>query len=368
VWALALRSDEALAQELEVDLLMSVWMVRCGKRGEGAESVALEQGVVGIGWEALGDLTGVASLAQVRDRVAKCYVDEKPGTLENWSRQINTFLNWIKPGDIVALPLKESPAIAFGRVVGDYRYEPTALAPMIHQRSVKWLREDVPRQNIQQDLLYSLGAFLTVCKITRNNAERRIAAILRTGVDPGPDSGVVESKTDRLEDEDDSDLGRIDVEQISNDQIRSLIAERFRDHKLAALIGDLLRVDGFVADVSPAGPDGGVDILAGEGNMGLEGTRLAVQVKSGMTVCDAPTLRELQGVMANFGATHGLLVSWGGFTRIAKAESRRLFFQVRLWDSNAVIERVQALYDRLPQELQSELPLKQIWTLAVDSD
>src|SRR5918998_3051585 len=105
---------------------MSVWMVRCGKRGEGGESVALEQGVVGIGWEALGDLTGVTSLAQVRDRVAKCYLDEKPGTLENWSRQINTFLNWIKPGDIVALPLKESPAIAFGHVVGDYRYEPTA--------------------------------------------------------------------------------------------------------------------------------------------------------------------------------------------------------------------------------------------------
>lgn len=346
---------------------MSVWMVRCGKRGEGGESVALERGVVGIGWGALGDLTGVTSLAQVRDRVKKCYTDEKPGTLENWSRQINTFLNWIKPDDVVALPLKESPAIAFGRVVGGYRYDPTAPTPMIHQRSVKWLREDVPRQNIQQDLLYSLGAFLTVCKITRNNAGQRITEILNTGFDSGDDSGVTRPKIDHIEEEEDSDPGWIDVEQISKDQIRSLIAERFREHKLAALIGDLLRVDGFVVNVSPAGPDGGVDILAGEGNMGLEGTRLAVQVKSGTTVCDAPTLRELQGVMANFGATHALLVSWGGFTRTAKAESRRLFFQVRLWDSNAVIERVQAVYDRLPQELQSELPLKQIWTVAVDS-
>ena len=53
----------------------------------------------------------------------------------------------------------------------------------------------------------------------------------------------------------------------------------------------------------------------------FDGAMLAVQVKSGGQVVDAPTLRELQGVMTNFGAARGLLVSWGGFTKSARAET-----------------------------------------------
>jgi len=70
--------------------------------------------------------------------------------------------------------------------------------------------------------------------------------------------------------------------------------------------------------------------------MGFDGAMLAVQVKSGGCQVDAPTLRELQGVMSNFGATRGLLVSWGVFTKAARTEARRLFFQIRLWDSEAL--------------------------------
>jgi restriction system protein len=90
---------------------------------------------------------------------------------------------------------------------------------------------------------------------------------------------------------------------------------------------------------------------------------MAVQVKSGAQVVDAPTLRELKGVMSNFGANRGLLVSWGGFTKSARQEARRLFFEVRLWDSDAVIDKLQQVYDRLPADLQAEIPLQRIWVL-----
>lgn len=340
---------------------MSVWLVRCGKRGEGGETVALEQGLVGIGWGDLGDLQSLKDLPAVRERLASPYDGEKPGTLENWARQVNTFLNWIKPGDIVALPLKEAPAVAFGRVTGEYRFAKDALEPLMHQRSVKWVREDVPRQAIGQDLLYSLGAFMTVCQIKRNDAEKRVEALLRGE----PDPGMRDEKVDVAEEEDAEASGRNLSLEIA-DQIRTMIGQRFHGHELARLVGEILRVDGFSTHVAPAGPDGGVDILAGEGAMGFDGMRLAVQVKSGTTVCDAPTLRELQGVMANFGASHGLLVSWGGFTKVARAEARRLFFQVRLWDSDDLIGRIQQLYDRLPEGLRTEMPMRQIWTVAVD--
>ena len=49
---------------------------------------------------------------------------------------------------------------------------------MRHQRSVEWISDGIPRDVIDQDLLYSLGAFLTVCQISRNDAERRIKALL----------------------------------------------------------------------------------------------------------------------------------------------------------------------------------------------
>jgi restriction system protein len=339
---------------------VAVWLVRCGKRGEGGETIALENGLVGIGWGELGDLRGLTNLDAVRKRLAATYQNGKPATLENWARQINTFLNWIKPGDVVAMPLKETPAVAFGTVKGDYAYTPDAIGPLVHQRSVQWVRDDVPRQEIGQDLLYSLGAFMTVCQIKRNEAERRIDALLRGESDPG----IQDQNVDVAEEEDAEVAGR-NLSQDVEDQVRAMIGKRFHGHDLARLVDEILRIEGYATDRSPAGPDGGVDILAGRGPMGFEG-RLAVQVKSGNTVCDAPTLRELQGVMANFGATHGLLVSWGGFTKVARAEARRLFFQIRLWDSNQLIGRIQELYTRLPENVRAEMPMKQIWTIAID--
>jgi len=67
--------------------------------------------------------------------------------------------------------------------------------------------------------------------------------------------------------------------------------------------------------------------------------------------------------MATFQADQGLLVSWGGFTRAVPKEARLCFFAVRLWDSGDLVEDILRNYDRLPEELQGELPLKRIWAL-----
>jgi restriction system protein len=332
---------------------MTLWLVRCGRHGEG-EDIALREGVVGIGWEQLKDLSSLRDARELRALMEGTYADAKPSTVANWAGQVEAFCFKIKVGDLVALPLKSSPAVAFGRVSGPYRYLPDGPSSMCHRRSVTWIREDIPRQDIDQDLRYSLGAFMTVCRIQRNNAEERIRALLE-----GRQVAISES-ADVLDDEDTA----IDIAEVSRDQIRQRIADRFAGHDLARLIGTVLQAEGFTAEVSPPGPDGGVDILAGEGGMGFDGATLAVQVKSGAIVVDAGTLRELQGVMANFGAARGLLVSWGGFTKTARTEARRLLFQIRLWDSDDVIDRVTTTYQRLPQEIQTELPLQQIWTIA----
>ena len=41
-------------------------------------------------------------------------------------------------------------------------------------------------------------------------------------------------------------------------------------------------------------------------------------------------------------------MSWGGFTKTARQEARRLFFEIRLWGSDAVIDKLEELYAGYP--------------------
>lgn len=336
-------------------------MVRSGRHGEG-DDLALSQGVVGIGWPDAGDLSTVGTLEELRMRLAATYPDAKPSTLANWVGQVDAFQRRIKLGDLVVLPLKSTPSVAFGTVTGDYLYVPDAPPSMRHQRTVSWIREDLPREQIPQDLLYSLGAFLTVCRIQRNEAEKRFRELVngQPQIPPPPFHASEQPASDTTRQAD------VDLVELGRDQIRRRLSNRFSGHELARLVGAVLEAQGLFVQVSPPGPDGGVDILAGEGGMGFDGVALAVQVKSGGVVVDAPTLRELQGVIGNFGATRGLMVSWGGFTKNARTEARRLFFQLRLWDADDLIREVEDVYDQLPQEIQADLPLRRIWTLVPD--
>ena len=145
---------------------MALWLVRCGQHGEG-ESYALAQNVVGVGWPELGDIGSIGHIEQFRALLQTHYTDAKPSTVTNWAGQLFAFVGRIALGDLIALPLKSSPAVAFGRVVGSYRHELSAPESVRHQRAVQWIRDDVPRAQIDQDLLYSLGVFMTECRISR---------------------------------------------------------------------------------------------------------------------------------------------------------------------------------------------------------
>ena len=70
--------------------------------------------------------------------------------------------------------------------------------------------------------------------------------------------------------------------------------------------------------------------------------------------------------MKSFNATQGVLVSWSGFKSSVELEARRLFFEIRLWDSRDLVKALLSNYERLPEALQAELPLKRIWALALE--
>ena len=153
---------------------------------------------------------------------------------------------------------------------------------------------------------------------------------------------------------------------MAHDQIVSRIQSRFTGHAMARLVDAVLRADGWVTKASPPGPDGGVDILAGRGSLGLDAPRLCVQVKSQNTAADVTVYRTLQGTMQTFKAEQGLLVCWGGFNKTVLQESKQSHFMVRLWESSDLVGAIYRNYERLPEEVQAELPLKRVWTLVVE--
>jgi restriction system protein len=88
-----------------------------------------------------------------------------------------------------------------------------------------------------------------------------------------------------------------------------------------------------------------------------------VQVKSQTIPCDVTVYRTLQGSMQTFKAEQGLLVCWGGFNKAVQAEAKQGYFTVRLWESRDLVDAILRNYERLPPEIQVELPLKRVWML-----
>lgn len=335
---------------------MAVWIARPGIKGQ-FQDLALEQNLALVGGDDIGDLSKFKSRDELGQAMGKARPDAKPGAIINWRTQLWAFYEEIKNGDIVLLPLKGQNAVALGMVSGNYQWRPDMPEGARHSRPVDWKITDAPRDRFGQDILYSIGAFMTVCRIKRNNAEERIKAVMKGGDDPGFD--VATPQNNDFE----NDLDRINLEDYSLTQIRSEIGRNFQGHKLAELVDAILKTQGYKTILSPPGPDGGVDIQAGSGPMGFDHPRILVQVKSGGQQADVKVLRELQGVMGNFGAEYGLLVSWSGFKRSVYSEARRQFFQIRLWDAGDVVEAVLKHYDKLPEDFTAELPLKKIWIM-----
>jgi len=84
----------------------------------------------------------------------------------------------------------------------------------------------------------------------------------------------------------DSAESGIDVERVGKDLIQGRITELFAGHELSRLVAEVLNAEGFIADTSPPGPDGGIDVFAGRGPLGLDSPRLIVQVKSSPSPVD----------------------------------------------------------------------------------
>ena len=89
-------------------------------------------------------------------------------------------------------------------------------------------------------------------------------------------------------------------------------------------------------------------------------------MKSGDVVVDQPTLQGLIGSIQDAHADHGLIVSWSGFKSTVRSRLNELFFRVRLWGRDELLDNLFSTYDRLPEDIRAELPLRRTWTLVLE--
>lgn len=338
---------------------MAVWLIRAGSHGE-YEQKFIQENRLYVTWDDLNvDLTKLGHKQELAATLAESNPNAKPKAILNWVSQIWPFAHEIKQGDLVVLPLKTQPAIYIGEITGDYQANPDGPNPFFHWRSVKWIGEAIPRANFGKDLLFTFGAFLTICRVQRNNAEQRIATMRANGWKPETIAAV--TKTATIPQTSDSEGQDVDLEELARDQIAQLISARFKGHGLTRLVEGILKAQGYTTYRSPEGADGGADILAGSGPLGFGSPRLCVEVKSEASPIDRPTVDKLLGAMTKFNADEGLFVSWGGFKGNVQKELSTQFFRMRLWTQRDLLEQLFELYDRLDEEIKAELPLKRIW-------
>lgn len=343
---------------------MAIWLVRAGDHGQYEQKFIQEKRVY-VTWDNLN-----VNLAKLPDRHAleaamvDRYPDTKAKAILNWVSQVWPFAHGMEKGDWVVLPLKTQPAVQIGEIVGEYHFEASGPDPFFHWRPVKWIAEALPRTNFGQDLLYSFGAFMTICRIQRNNAEARLEAMKKSGWAAEKVADVIETggaSTDEV-------AKSSNLEDLANDQIDKLVKARFKGHELATLVEAILKAQGYTTYRSPEGADGGADILAGTGPLGFGAPKLCVEVKSESSPIDRPTVDKLLGAVSKFGASEGLFVSWSGFKPNVQKELAASFFKVRLWTRKEVLEQLFVLYDQLDEDLRAKLPLKRIWTVAAQGE
>lgn len=348
---------------------MKAWVVRAG-RGPENEDYYRTSGRAGIGWPEIGDLAECTSKEAIREVVDGAYPADPLGRLANFTGQLWALRHSISPGDLIIMPLRSKPGyLLFGTCSAGYGYDAAQIDKnRRHHIKVNWQAEPISRSALKDDLLNTVNGAMTVFSASRNEAAKRLACVAKDGKDPGF-AGVAALHSDaHAPSTDDNDAIVTDPDSKPSldsirDSIRTHIVENFSGHKFTHLIADVLRSMGFTCDVSAEGADGGVDILAGRGPLGLDDPTIVVEAKSESTKVGVSVVRGLHSAVTKNGAKQGLLVAWGGINKEAEKEFSQQRTTIRVWDADALIERIFEVYTTLPEGTRLSLPLRQVWVL-----
>ena len=335
---------------------MTVWVVRAGRRGEDAQSV-IDDGISAVDFNLPQSALEFATREALQEHLSNnTYADESSQSAASAARQLWTFANEIRVGDFVVQPQRRPKVISIGEVSGPYQFRPEQKRP--HTRPVEWKATAIPRHAFDADLLEATGRRPTVFPVNVADAEARINLVVerRANSSASPEAEPAVASFGTLPPADFEDQSVLE-EQIE-DRILEHIRQKFPGVRLEYLVASILRASGYNALETRRGPDGGVDVVAGRGEMGFDQPRLCVQVKSGGEPVGLHEYDRLRGNIESYGADHGLLISLGDFTRSVRNANESSFFKIRLWGPYEIVAKLLETYDQLPEAIRQDVPLR----------
>jgi restriction system protein len=149
-----------------------------GGRGGIREERFITRSVIGIGWGEVGDLSQYPDRGALKAAYRASHPERSEGHVNTQSAQLWAFGHRMNIGDPVVVPFLGRPMVAIGEITGRYRWAADGDPDMPHVRKVTWHVTDLPRVAFDTDLRYSFGGSVTVCSVTRNQAERRVRTMI----------------------------------------------------------------------------------------------------------------------------------------------------------------------------------------------
>lgn len=300
---------------------------------------------VALGWEAMGDLSLLPPNRDAfKEGLQKAFPGRKPGYYPMATGQLFRFVHEMKEGDLIIYPSKRDKHVHIGEIVGSYQHAKRATESYPHRRAVKWLKK-MPRTRFSQGALYEIGSAMSFFQV-KNYADEFLAALAGHEVAPPPGDDETVSYVAE------------DIEQNTRDFILKTLSRDLKGHGLSEFVAHLLGTMGYRTRVAPPGPDGGVDIVAHQDELGFVPPIIKVQVKSTEGSVGDPIVSQLIGKLDP--SEFGMVVTLGTFTSQAVNTARNKS-NLRLIDGDELVSLVLSHYDQFDSKYKGMLPLKRVY-------
>lgn len=325
--------------------MATVWGLHCRD-----EKLALQDGVIAIGWPRMGDLSELPNNREAfKERHRKVYPEAKKGNTPLAAGMLIRFAYEVAVGDYVVYPSKSDRKINIGVIEGEYYYVPDR-EEYRHQRKVKWLRH-LPRTAFSQGALYETGSVLSFFRL-KTYGDEFVHAL-----DDDFDVHVF-SKSDV----EDVSVGATaeEILEATRDFLLKELSKNLKGYALEQFVANLLRAMGYRATVSPQGGDSGVDITAYKDELP---PRILVQVKSGDGDIRETTIQSLKGAMRE--GDYGVFVTLTDYTKNAKKYLDNTPI-IRGINGAELVDLILKYYEDLDDEYRRLIPLRKVYIPTLD--
>lgn len=322
----------------------NMWMVRAGN-GNALIDIFLEDSIVAIGWEHVGDLNG-ESKENIKNIVEKLSPNNS-GNISTYS-QLNKFVNEIFIEDYVITYDSSARQYHVGKVQSDYNFDLAQNIDYPHSRKVKWLHK-IDRDILDSASKNTLGSTLTIFQINKEVESDILNKSKHPNILPKSD---IETK------QSDASFQKNDVIGKSFEYTKDILI-KFDPDQMEELVAGLIRGTGLEAQRTPKGKDRGKDIVASSDGLGLGDIKIHVEVKHRKVKMGSDEIRKFLGGLRP--PIKGLFVSTGGFTQEAKYEAERSNIPITLMDIDMLVEHIFKNYENFDIDTRLLLPLRKIY-------